>query len=37
MSKMNIRELKAHVSARAESGETITVAKRNEPVAELRR
>ena len=39
MSKVNIRELKAHLSAfieRVEAGETILVAKRNEPVAELR-
>jgi prevent-host-death family protein len=39
MAKVNIRELKAHLSAlieRVEGGETIIVAKRNEPVAELR-
>ncbi len=39
MAKINIRELKAHLSAlieRVEHGETIVVAKRNEPVAELR-
>lgn len=39
MSKVNIRELKAHLSAfieRVEAGETILVSKRNEPVAELR-
>jgi prevent-host-death family protein len=39
MPKVNIRELKAHLSAfidRVEGGETIIVAKRNEPVAELR-
>lgn len=39
MPKVNIRELKAHLSAfieRVEAGETIVVAKRNEPVAELR-
>jgi prevent-host-death family protein len=39
MAKVNIRELKAHLSAfieRVEAGETIVVAKRNEPVAELR-
>jgi prevent-host-death family protein len=39
MTKVNIRELKAHLSEfveRVEAGETIVVAKRNEPVAELR-
>lgn len=39
MAKVNIRELKAHLSGfieRVERGETIIVAKRNEPVAELR-
>ena len=39
MAKVNIREFKAHLSAfveRVERGETITVAKRNVPVAELR-
>lgn len=39
MARVNIRELKAHLSAfieRVERGETIVVAKRNEPVAELR-
>jgi prevent-host-death family protein len=39
MAKVNIRELKAHLSAlieRVEAGETIVVAKRNEPIAELR-
>ncbi len=39
MAKVNIRELKAHLSAfidRVEAGETIVVAKRNEAVAELR-
>jgi prevent-host-death family protein len=39
MSKVNIRELKAHLSAligRVEAGETIIVAKRNTPIAELR-
>jgi prevent-host-death family protein len=39
MTKVNIRELKAHLSAiieRVEAGETIVVAKRNEPIAELR-
>jgi prevent-host-death family protein len=39
MAKVNIRELKANLSAfieRVEAGETIVVAKRNEPVAELR-
>ncbi len=39
MAKVNIRELKANLSAfieRVEAGETIIVAKRNEPVAELR-
>ncbi|MBV8150864.1 MAG: type II toxin-antitoxin system prevent-host-death family antitoxin [Candidatus Eremiobacteraeota bacterium] len=39
MPKVNIRELKAHLSAfvdRVQHGETITVAKRNQPVAELR-
>ncbi len=39
MAKINIRELKAHLSAiveRVEGGETIVVSKHNEPVAELR-
>jgi prevent-host-death family protein len=39
MAKVNIRELKAHLSAlleRVEAGETIIVAKRNAPIAELR-
>jgi prevent-host-death family protein len=39
MAKVNIRELKARLSEfveRVEAGETIVVAKRNEPVAELR-
>ncbi len=39
MAKVNIRELKANLSAlieRVVAGETIIVAKRNEPVAELR-
>jgi prevent-host-death family protein len=39
MPKVNIRELKAHLSElidRVVAGETIVVAKRNEPVAELR-
>jgi prevent-host-death family protein len=39
MAKVNVRELKAHLSAfieRVAAGETIIVAKRNHPVAELR-
>ena len=39
MAKVSIRELKANLSAlieRVAAGETIVVAKRNEPVAELR-
>lgn len=39
MSKVNIRELKAHISAlieRVQAGETIIVAKRNAAIAELR-
>jgi prevent-host-death family protein len=39
MAKVNIRELKAHLSRfiqRVEHGETIVIAKRNEPVAEIR-
>lgn len=39
MAKVNIRELKAHLSEyveRVAAGETIVVAKHNEPVAELR-
>ena len=39
MAKVTVRELKAHLSAvlaRVERGETIVVAKRNEPVAEIR-
>ena len=39
MATVNIREFKAHLSEfveRAQTGETIVVAKRNVPVAELR-
>lgn len=39
MAKVNIRELKANLShfvERAQAGETIVVARHNEPVAELR-
>ena len=39
MAKVNIRELKAGLSGyleRVARGETIVVAKRNEPIAELR-
>jgi prevent-host-death family protein len=39
MTKVNIREFKAHLSAlieRVEAGETIIVSKRNSPIAELR-
>jgi prevent-host-death family protein len=39
MAKINIRELKANLSAvieRVAGGETVTVFKRSEPVAELR-
>jgi prevent-host-death family protein len=39
MAKINIRELKANLSAvidRVAAGETVTVLKRSEPVAELR-
>jgi len=39
MAKINIRELKANLSAvieRVARGETVTVLKRSEPVAELR-
>jgi len=39
MGKVNIRELKANLSAvieRVAGGETVTVLKRSEPVAELR-
>jgi prevent-host-death family protein len=39
MGKINIRELKANLSAvieRVAGGETVTVLKRSEPVAELR-
>jgi prevent-host-death family protein len=39
MAKVSIRELKPNLSAlieRVEAGETIIVAKRNEPVAEIR-
>jgi len=39
MAKVNIRELKAHISAlieRVQAGETIIVAKRNAAIAELR-
>ncbi|MBV8489454.1 MAG: type II toxin-antitoxin system Phd/YefM family antitoxin [Candidatus Eremiobacteraeota bacterium] len=38
MRKVNIRELKAHLSEfieRVENGESLIVAKRNEPVAEI--
>ncbi len=39
MGKINIRELKANLSAvldRVAGGETVTVLKRSEPIAELR-
>jgi len=39
MSTANIHEVKAHLSqylARVEAGETVTICRRNEPIAELR-